>query len=143
MTTGAVNDMTGVTVGAASSIGQISPMTDERGRCFELVCEARDSDLAAPRTCRLLARVSAVERDDYWLAEIDPPLRGQAFGLGGRDISEVIIATRLKGHSLFDNSDAPIPVYVARITDPSVVVNKKIMPGQIELILWGAVRQLA
>jgi hypothetical protein len=115
----------------------------EGGRLFELQCEARDPDLAAARACRLLAKVSAAERDDYWLAEIDPPLRGQAFGLGARDISEIIVATRLSGQSLFDIRHFPIPVYVARITDPSVAATRTLRPDQIELILWGDLRPLA
>ncbi len=112
-------------------------MTNEDIRCFELTCEARDNpDLEAPRKCHLLAKVSAPGRDDYWLAEVRPPFRGQLFGLGGLDISEVIIATRLKGHSLFDSGRAATPVYVARILDAKVIATKSLTPDQIELILW-------
>jgi hypothetical protein len=118
-------------------------MKQEHGCLFELQCESADSDIAASRTCRLLARVSAVERDDYWLAEINPLFRGQPFGLGARDISEVIIATRLSGQSLGYAHDRTIGVYVARITDPDVFATKTLRPDQIKLILWGDVRRMA
>jgi len=118
-------------------------MTDEPGRRFELECESRDPNIAAVRTCRLVAPVSAAERDDYWLAEVAPPFRGQGFGLGAHDISQVIVATRLRGESLFDSRDRPIPIYVARVTDPSVVVTKTLKPDQIKLILWGDLRPTA
>jgi hypothetical protein len=107
-----------------------------------LTCESRDVDLAAVRVCRLLAPVSARERSGYWLAEVDPPFRGQAFGLGAHDISEVIIATALLGQSLSDIRNRTIPVYVARIIDPKVVSSKNLKPDQIALMFWCNARRL-
>jgi hypothetical protein len=109
---------------------------------FELTCDSSEVDLAAARTCSLVAPVSAKERDDYWLAEVDPPFRGQAFGLGGDDISQVVIASALLGYPLSDIRNSTIPVYVARIIDPSVISSKTLKPDQIALMLWGNAKRL-
>lgn len=115
-------------------------MIDRQGLVLILECESREADQRGPRTCRLLANVSASDRDDYWLAEVDPPFIGQQFGLAAEDITEVIVATRYRGQSLFDMHSRTIAVYIARILDRRVVATKTLEPGQTELILWGEVR---
>jgi hypothetical protein len=88
-----------------------------------------------------LAPVRADDRDDYWLAEVDPPFIGQHFGLGAEDISEIIIATRLEGQSLQRLKDEITPVYVARVLSEEVRRTKRMRAGQTELILWGEVKR--
>jgi hypothetical protein len=56
--------------------------------------------MESPRRCRAIARLSGEARDDYLLTSIEPPLNGQTYGLGGRDLDQVIIATRHKDESL-------------------------------------------
>lgn len=109
---------------------------------FTLECESREHDLAAERTCRIVARLEAADRDDYWLAEVRPPFIGQHFGLGAEMLKEVVLATRFKGHSLSDAGRSPIPVYVLRIVDRSVLATHTLMPRQAKLILWGKLKPL-
>ena len=68
-----------------------------------------------PRRCTAIKRLRGEERDDYLLVTIDPPLIGQAFGLGGRDVDQVIVATRHRGESLFPIMRWPVFVHVARL----------------------------
>jgi hypothetical protein len=68
---------------------------------FTLECESQEPDLSAPRTCRLVALLRAADRDDYWLAEVDPPFIGQHLRSGADDIADIVLATRFKGFSLF------------------------------------------
>lgn len=76
---------------------------------------SRETDLLeAPRACTRLKRLRSDTRDDLLLVEISPPLIGQGFGLGGRDIDMVLLATRHKGASLFPINEWPIFVHVAR-----------------------------
>jgi hypothetical protein len=108
---------------------------------FNLECKSREPDIQGPRTCRLLEKMSAPDRDDYWLAVVDPPFIGQHFGLGAEDVSQVIVATRLKNYSLVHPSPGAISVYIARIADANVVRTKTIRsPDQIQLILWCELR---
>jgi hypothetical protein len=116
-------------------------MTSEKMPSFTLECDATVAEVASPRSCRLLSRISAPDRDDYWLAQVDPPFPGRYFGEGENEISKVVIATKLEGYSLFDRERNSIPVYVGRILNDSVVSECAMRPDQVEVMLWGAVRK--
>jgi hypothetical protein len=70
------------------------------------------SSLADVRRCQYLDRVSLGQRHDLMLVSIEPPLIGQQFGLGGHDVSRLIIAPRHRGVSLFPISEWPVHVHV-------------------------------
>jgi hypothetical protein len=93
--------------------------------------------IESPRRCRAIKRIRGEHRDDYLLIEIDPPLIGQGFGLGERDIDQVIVATRHEGASLFPIKRWPVYVHVARLVvryeGQDVVRN-----DEIESIAWAA-----
>ena len=109
---------------------------------FTLECESREPDLSAERTCRLVAPLKAEDRDDYWLAEVDPPFLGQHFGLGAEEISDIVIATIIAGLSLLDPEQAMLPVYVERILDRNVIATRTLKPGQAKVILWCTAKPL-
>jgi hypothetical protein len=76
-------------------------------------------------------------RDDYMLVGIHPLLSGQDFGLGSRDISDLILSTRLQGFTLYPITQWPVTVYVTRILDESIVRSMTFNSSQVELIAWG------
>lgn len=78
-------------------------------------------------------------RDDYMLIDIDPPLTGARFGLGGEKITSLVIASRHRGQTLYPVSEWPSYVYVARIVDNKSPSTSALATGQIELIAWGAI----
>lgn len=88
--------------------------------------------LESPRRCRRIERLKGEDRDDYLLIGIDPPLNGQEFGLGGRDLDQVVIATRHQGESLFPIRRWPVYVHVARLLVPyerqEIVRNSEMEP---------------
>lgn len=108
---------------------------DESLPAFILECEFTEPGVSAPRTCHLLTRISAPDRDDYWLAQVDPPFPGLYFGEDDV-ISKVIIATKAEGQTLFDRHRDYIPVYIARILDEAVIAESKMLPDQLEVMLW-------
>ena len=71
--------------------------------------------LEGPRRCYRIRRILGRGSDDYLLVKVDPPIIGQRYGLGGRDIDRVILATRHEGESLFSISSWPVFVHVARM----------------------------
>ncbi len=73
------------------------------------------------------------------LIEIDPPLVGQTYGLGGHDVVELVLSARHQSSFLFPVTEWPTFVYVRRIIDDAVVRNLVIMDGHVEIIGWGAV----
>jgi hypothetical protein len=82
--------------------------------------------------------LSGDSRDDYLLARIDPPVMGQPFGLGGRDIDQVILATRHAGASLFPIEQVPVYVHVAR---PLVPIEGRdlVHDDEMESIAWAEI----
>lgn len=95
--------------------------------------------LAAPRACWQKARLRDDTRDDYMLIDIQPALDGQRFGLGGKDITSLVLSSRHVGQTLFPPSEWPAFVYVARILDDAVFSSVSFTNEQVQLIAWGTV----
>ena len=65
-----------------------------------------------PRKCYSIRRFSGKFRDDYLLIRIDPPIEaGNVDGVDS-EISEVIVATRHQGATLFPINEWPLHVHV-------------------------------
>lgn len=106
---------------------------------FFLTSAGESSILLQPRSCWKRGRLSDSVRDDYLLTKISPPLIGQPFGLGDRDISNLVLATRHKGSTLFPVTEWPASVYVARILDDSILETMRFSRNQVELVAWGTI----
>ena len=92
--------------------------------------------LEAPRGCKRLRQITSNSRNDMLLVEIDPPLIGQKYGLGDRDIKHVIIAPRHQGSSLFPISEWPMFVHVARLLTDNLEHLDKLEESDFESIAW-------
>lgn len=88
-----------------------------------------------PRRCYAARRLRGDHRDDFLLVKIDPPLIGQKYGMGGKDLDEVIVATRHKGASLFPVREWPVFVHVVRVLVP-VEGRDLLHDHEIESIGW-------
>lgn len=88
-----------------------------------------------PRRCRSIKRLSGEDRDDYLLIGIDPPLNGQVFGLGERDVDQVVVATRHRGETLFPIKRWPVFVHVARLLVP-YEGQDSVRNDEVESIAW-------
>jgi hypothetical protein len=104
---------------------------------FFLSAAGEYEPLAAPRACWQRARLRDEVRSDHMLIEIDPPLDGQRFGLGGTDVTSLIISSRHQGQTLYPISEWPSFVYVARILDDTAPRSDAFTRDQVELIAWG------
>lgn len=105
---------------------------------FYLCMEGRD-DSSHPRACWRRKRLRASIRDDYLLVDITPPLIGQEYGLGEKDITKLILATRHQGVTLFRVTEWPAHVYVYRILDEAILRQEVFEANQVEMIMWGIV----
>ena len=90
-----------------------------------------------PRECRGIGRLRDRNRDDYLLVEVAPPLIGQRYGLGSRDISQLLLSSRLHGDTLFPITRWPIPVYVTLIVDDQCLHTHEFTADQVRLVAWG------
>jgi hypothetical protein len=73
-------------------------------------------NLEALRACFKERRFIGSHPDGYMLCEIDPPILGQSYGLGAKDINQIVIASRHAGYSIFDIKEWPAYVHVARLS---------------------------
>ena len=89
-----------------------------------------------PRRAWRVKRLFAPDRDDLLLVEIDPPLVGQQYGLGDRDIDLVVVASKHEGSSLFPITKWPAFVYVARPLIENPELRDKLQNDEFELIAW-------
>ena len=96
-------------------------------------------DLAALRACWIKGRMRGDVRDDHMLIEVEPPVIGQTYGLGGEDIANLVLSAHYRGDRLFPVKKWPCHVYVTRIVDQSVTKTLTFTRGQLELIGWGMI----
>ena len=92
--------------------------------------------LEEPRSCKRIKRVRSDNRDDLLLVKVEPPLIGQPYGLGGRDIDTLLVATRHKGDSLFPIKEWPVFVHVARLLIENPEEREQIYENEFESIGW-------
>lgn len=93
-------------------------------------------ELDEPRKCKRLKRLRSNSRGDLLLVQLEPPVIGQKFGLGQKDIDIVVIATRHTGSSLFPIKEWPVHVHVARPLVDNLEQHEHIEDNEIEEIAW-------
>lgn len=106
---------------------------------FYLTAAGEYKLLSKPRGCWFVRRLRDINRDDYMLVRIDPPLIGQSFGLGGNDVTMLLLSTRHQGYTLYPVAKWPTYVYVARIADPKVFEADSFTRDQVQLVAWGMI----
>ena len=93
-------------------------------------------ELDEPRRCWRVKRLKTDSRDDLLLVRIDPPLIGQKYGLGGRDINLVLVAPRQQGGSLFPINEWPLYIHVARLLIENPEDRDALRSDEFESIAW-------
>lgn len=89
------------------------------------------------RCCTIrLKRLASESRDDLLLIEIDPPLPGQKYGLGNRDLDVVVVATRHRDASLFPINEWPVSVHVAHVLTDNLRTRNTVREEELESIAW-------
>lgn len=92
--------------------------------------------LDLPRACYRSKRLHGASRDDYLLIRLEPPIPGQPYGLGDRAITDVVIATRYVGSSLFPIGEWPVAVHVARLLVADSEGLEPLADSDLEEIGW-------
>jgi len=98
-------------------------------------------NLEDPHKVFVLKQLRGMHRDDYHLVSIDPPIIGQKYGLGGKDITEVILASRLEGDTLSIINNYPMAVYVFLPLKDIIINSDELKDDDIELIAWAEIYQ--
>lgn len=90
----------------------------------------------APRTVKIVRRLATETRDDLALVHITPPLPKDVYGTED-DLTELILATRLQGDTLFPLSNLPVAVYVCRFVAPVDSDTEAIDSEKLSILDWG------
>jgi hypothetical protein len=98
-------------------------------------------EMEEPRKCKRLKRLCSESRGDLLLIQIEPPLIGQKYGLGRKDIDIVVIATRHKEDSLFPITEWPVFVHVARLLVDNAQEKENVRDNELETIAWAELYQ--
>jgi len=98
-------------------------------------------EMDEPRKCKRLKRLKSENRDDLLLIRIEPTINGQKYGLGGKDIDVVIVATRHKGDSLFPIKEWPVYVHVVRLLIDAPEADENVLDNELESIGWAELYQ--
>lgn len=92
--------------------------------------------LGEPRRCWKMKRLRSPTRDDLLLIRVAPPLVGQKYGMGAKDVEYLIVATRHNGDSLFPIENWPVHVHVARLLKEPPEEQNELREEDIEAIAW-------
>jgi hypothetical protein len=91
-----------------------------------------------PTKCFTEERLIAAEsRDDYLRVRIEPSIIGQPYGLGEKNIEDVVLATRHAGTTLHPVTEWPMTVFVCRIVNERVRHSGRVSAKDLEMILIG------
>jgi hypothetical protein len=93
-------------------------------------------DMALIRACRVRGRLHDQFHREHMLIHVDPPVIGQPYGLGARDLTRLIVTARFVGFTLFPISEWPCHVYVSRMLDEGITGSSAFTGEQVEIIAW-------
>ena len=96
-------------------------------------------NLEEVRKVFIIKQLRGLHRNDFLLVLLEPAIIGQNYGLGGTDISEVVLVPRLVGESLAPIIRWPVSVHVARPLVGDLAKKGTISDDEIKLIAWAEV----
>ena len=109
---------------------------------FYLTTAGEFPPLTAPRACTAIGRLRDNVRDDYMLVEVEPPISGTECGLAEREVvTQLLLASKWRGLTLFPVAEWPMPVYVMVAVDPAIVNARSFRSDQVRMIAWGTLHR--
>jgi hypothetical protein len=97
-------------------------------------------DLEEPRKCFFMRLLRSEQGGEFLLVSIDPPVIGQPYGLGPRDIHQLILSPLFEDDSVAPISRWPLAVRVYRLlSDP--LGPGAIARSDVEQIAWAKIFQ--
>ena len=100
-----------------------------------------DDEDGAKISCYKKRRLDGGHPDGYLLCEINPKINGQKYGLGGKNISNIILASRHKGVSIFNDSLDGMHVHIAFLKAAPAIAQFDVSKEQLKSIGWGILHE--
>ncbi len=91
------------------------------------------------RSCFFVKRLRCGNREDCILVRINPPVKGEHYGLGNFEIHEVLLASRLKGTSVISPIEWPVSVYVLYANINNLEERDSISMDEYRIIAWAEI----
>ena len=83
--------------------------------------------------------ISDTEGHEYLWVKIDPPVSGQSYGLGEKDLTDILLLPHFQGDSLFPVNQFPLPVYVYTASDENVFKDLRAPASTLKMAAWGEI----
>jgi len=93
----------------------------------------------SPIACFKLKKLYGKNPDGYLLCQISPEIPGQKYGLGEKNIAQVVLAIRHANSTLFPIKAWPTYVHIARVLVDEIEAINFIDESCIESIGWGEI----
>lgn len=90
----------------------------------------------ATRKCSFLKKLHFDTGKECILAEIDPPVIGQQFGIR-EDINNVVLTNRHEGDTLSPIREFPCFVFIAHLVDDDLTDKKIVKKDDLQIMAWG------
>jgi len=105
---------------------------------FFLISAETEPSLA-PRECAIVGRLQLAGRDDLAVVEVSPPIKKGTYGNPFGEITELILAARWEGTSLFPPSKWPLAVFICQFREPEIRIQGPVSTKDIEILSWGLI----
>lgn len=113
-----------------------SPLFQAQQPDFYLA-STEDSALNLPIECFKRKKIAGVNPGGYLLCDVKPAIIGQRYGLGEKNIDQLIFVCRHSNSTLFPISEWPISVYVTRSLIQGIEQVNYVKESDVELMYWG------
>lgn len=113
----------------------------DKGISIFLASAEHRGEWSRVRRCSIVGRITDVEGRNYLWVRVDPPVIGQPYGLGNRDIADLLLLPHYEGTSLFPMSKFPLPVYIFRALDDGIFKDLPASSKYLQLAAWGEIYQ--
>src|SRR5256885_17093938 len=104
---------------------------------FFLSSREHRGDWARARACWLKEHLKMQDGRECVLVEISPPVNGQKFGLGDKDITSLLLVNRWKTNTFGQQVDRVWPVLIYRMPSPLATTQTTVRDSDVTLTAWG------
>jgi hypothetical protein len=94
-------------------------------------------DFARARAAFARARLVGPNNGEYLWIRVDPPVIGQPFGRGEKDVHDLIVSPHLQGSTLFPVSGFPLYVYIYVALTDRVFEELRFEKEDVSMAAWG------
>jgi hypothetical protein len=114
-------------------------MTQESPPAFYLGSAEFTGDFARPRACWPQCLLGGPDSREYLWVRVAPAVIGQAFGLGGRDLEDLVLSPRHLGSSLAITGEQPVAVHIYIVRNEGILKSHSFGARDVEMVAWGEI----